>query len=132
MTAPSSAPLPRPSGAAAADGPRVRGVDLDPQTRCAHWHTALDVVALRLACCEHYWACRDCHDALAGHPAVPVPRAGFDTPHVLCGACRAELTVREYRTAMAEDRPACPRCGTGFNPGCSRHDHLYFAPDGAR
>lgn len=125
MTAPPPALPPDPAPGAAPSGPLVRGVDLDPQTRCVHWRTGLDVVALRLACCAPYWACRDCHDALADHPAVPVPREDADAPHVLCGVCRSTLTVRRYHAVLAADRPACPRCGAGFNPGCARHSHLY-------
>ena len=34
--------------------PLLRGVGLDAQTRCAHYATARDVVALRFACCPAY------------------------------------------------------------------------------
>ena len=53
--------------------PLLRGVGLDAQTRCAHYATARDVVALRFACCPAYWSCHRCHAELADHPAVPVP-----------------------------------------------------------
>ena len=106
--------------------PPVLGLDLDPQTRCAHWHGALDVVALKMRCCGTYHACRDCHDALADHPAQVWPRGEFDQPAVLCGVCSAELTVSEY--LVCDDR--CPRCGAGFNPGCRKHRGQYFATEG--
>ena len=102
----------------------MRGLDLDAQTRCAHWRSPLDVVALKLACCGVYYACRDCHDALAGHAAQVWPPDAAAELAVLCGVCGGELTVAEY--LACED--ACPRCGAGFNPGCRRHRHLYFAP----
>lgn len=112
----------------------VRGVAVDAQTRCAHYATPLDVVALRFACCTPYWPCHLCHAELADHAAVPVPRADFGRPRVLCGVCRTELSVHEYRAALAPsaagdgdgDGPACPCCGAGFNPGCAAHSHLYF------
>jgi len=102
--------------------PAVHGVDLDPQTRCAHWRSPLDIVALKLRCCGAYYACRDCHDALAGHPAQVWPRADWDAPAVLCGACGAEMSVRQY--LACDDR--CPTCAAPFNPGCKLHRHLYF------
>jgi uncharacterized CHY-type Zn-finger protein len=102
--------------------PAVLGQDLDPQTRCAHWHSPLDVIAIRMKCCEAYYACRECHDALANHPTTVWPRAEWDRPAVLCGVCGHELSVREYMDCG--DR--CPTCGAAFNPGCRSHYHLYF------
>jgi uncharacterized CHY-type Zn-finger protein len=103
------------------DPPPVFGLDLDPETRCAHWHGPLDIVALKLACCEAYYACRDCHDALAGHAAKVWPR-GARAHVAMCGACGGEMTLAVY--LGCEDR--CPACGAAFNPGCRRHRHLYF------
>ena len=45
----------------------VLGVDLDAQTRCVRYHSAVDIVAIKMRCCGMYWACKDCHEALAGH-----------------------------------------------------------------
>lgn len=102
----------------------VRGVDLDPATRCAHYHDETDVVAIRAACCDAYYACHACHAAVADHTHEVIPTAEFDSAAVLCGACGHRLTVREY--ADCED--ACPACGHEFNPGCKRHWTRYFAP----
>ena len=102
--------------------PDVHGVDLDPQTRCAHWHGALDIVALKLRCCGAYYACRDCHDALADHPARVWPRSEWGASAVLCGACGSQMSVRQY--LACGDR--CPACAAPFNPGCKLHRHLYF------
>ena len=41
---------------------------------------------------------------------------------ILCGACGATLTIRQY---MQGDS-CCPACGAHFNPGCRSHYHLYF------
>ena len=105
--------------------PCVHGLSLDRETRCAHWASPLDIIAIKMACCGAYYACRECHDALAGHAARVWPEEAFDTPAVLCGACGCELTVNEY---LACDN-RCQRCGAGFNPGCAKHKHLYFATD---
>ena len=104
--------------------PLVHGVALDAETRCAHYHSPLDVIAIRMHCCGEYYACADCHDALAGHAHTPWPRDARATRAVLCGACRAELTIDEYLASGNR----CPRCDAAFNPGCARHYHLYFAP----
>ncbi|GGL55658.1 CHY zinc finger protein [Halocalculus aciditolerans] len=103
-------------------GRAVYGVDVDSETRCAHYHADRDVIAIRFACCEKYHPCHACHDAVADHDSETWPRAAFDTEAVLCGACGAELSVREYLDA--DD--ACPDCGHAFNPGCARHAHRYF------
>jgi uncharacterized CHY-type Zn-finger protein len=102
--------------------PVVRGRDLDPQTRCTHYHSPLDVIAIKMRCCGAYWACRECHDELAGHPAQVWPRADFDAPAILCGVCQSELSVTAYQAC--DNR--CPSCGAAFNPGCRNHYHLYF------
>jgi uncharacterized CHY-type Zn-finger protein len=102
----------------------VRGIGVDERTRCAHWHSALDVVAIKMRCCGVYYACKDCHDALAGHAAQVWPRAEQDEKAVLCGACAHEMSVREY----LECDNRCPACGAAFNPGCRKHHHFYFEP----
>jgi uncharacterized CHY-type Zn-finger protein len=103
--------------------PEVRGVDLDAQTRCAHYRTELDVIAIKLKCCGLYYACKDCHAALAGHNIEVWPRSEWDARAILCGACGHELTIREYMNSNL----CCPRCTAAFNPGCKNHYQFYFA-----
>ena len=100
----------------------VYGVDVDPETRCAHYHTERDVVALKFGCCEAYYPCFRCHNAVADHDLEPWPRARFDDPAVLCGVCGTELTVEAYLEADHE----CPHCEAPFNPGCGDHAPRYF------
>ncbi len=102
--------------------PKARGLELDDETRCAHWRSNLDIVALRLPCCGIYYACRDCHDALAGHEAKVWPAEAWDEKVALCGACGEEMNLQDY--LACEDR--CPACAAPFNPGCRKHRHLYF------
>jgi uncharacterized CHY-type Zn-finger protein len=85
-------------------GHPVRGVDMDPETRCAHWASDSDVVAIRAPCCGVYYPCSACHEALADHVLEPIPGAEFDAPGVLCGACGTALTVHEY----LDTDHACP------------------------
>lgn len=100
----------------------VRGVGLDAQTRCAHYHSLLDIVALRMKCCGIYYACKDCHDALAGHPIEVWPQQEWNQRAVLCGTCKSELTIAEYMASSY----TCPFCNAAFNPGCRNHYHFYF------
>ncbi|WP_192496797.1 CHY zinc finger protein [Pseudoclavibacter sp. CFCC 14310] len=104
----------------------VRGVDLDPASRCAHWHTELDIVALRFACCDTYWACTECHAQLADHAALPWP-VDRAQPAVRCGGCGSQFNASAYLTTMETIEPCCPVCGAAFNPRCSRHHDIYFA-----
>jgi uncharacterized CHY-type Zn-finger protein len=104
--------------------PTAHGVSLDPQTRCAHWHSPLDIIAIKMRCCGRYYACRECHDALENHPVKVWPKAEWDQPAILCGACKAELSIRQYMDCGN----ICPSCNAGFNPGCRNHYHLYFEP----
>jgi uncharacterized CHY-type Zn-finger protein len=100
----------------------VRGVDLRPNTACKHWHSLLDIVAIRMKCCGVYYACKDCHDELAGHAIKVWPRAEWNERAILCGVCGNELTIRQYMDC--ENR--CPFCEAQFNPGCRNHYPDYF------
>ncbi|MFP3466353.1 CHY zinc finger protein [Leifsonia sp. SIMBA_070] len=105
------------------DRPRVLGPVVDDETRCIHYRSPLDVVAIRFACCGEYYPCHLCHAETAGHPATQWPRQDRDREAVLCGVCRTELTIAEYLVV-----DACPNCAAPFNPGCRLHTHLYFEP----
>src|ERR1700727_2770538 len=89
----------------------VRGVAVDARSGCAHYRSALDVVAIKFVCCGYYYACFFCHQAEAGHDPQIWPRDRFDEPAVLCGVCAAELTIRQYLEGQAR----CPRCQACFN-----------------
>ncbi|MGA2887179.1 MAG: CHY zinc finger protein [Terracidiphilus sp.] len=103
--------------------PEVRGVDVDEQTRCAHYRTALDIIAIRMKCCGLYYACKDCHQALADHSIEIWPQQQWNQPAVLCGACGYEMTIKEYMASSYR----CPHCHAPFNPGCRKHYQFYFA-----
>ena len=100
----------------------VHGVNLDPQTRCEHYHGPTDIIAIKMKCCGHYYACKDCHEVLAGHSITVWPETEWDQPAVLCGACGATLTILQY---MRND-PHCAACRAQFNPKCRNHHHFYF------
>ncbi|WP_412069477.1 CHY zinc finger protein [Rubrivirga sp. IMCC43871] len=99
----------------------LRGVDVDAETRCAHYDGPTDVIALRFGCCDTFAPCHRCHDETADHPAEVWPRDRFDEPSVLCGACRTTMT---WPTYLASGH-TCPACGAAFNPGCAAHARHY-------
>ena len=103
--------------------PEVRGVELDAQTRCVHYRTELDIIAIRMKCCGLYYACKECHEALAAHAIEVWPQSEWAQRAVLCGACGHEMTIHEYMISGY----SCPSCGALFNPGCRKHYQFYFA-----
>ena len=103
-------------------GIAVQGIDLDPNTRCLHYHGPADVIAIKMRCCQTYYACIECHAALAGHPTEAWPRNEWHEKAALCGVCGGELSVGEY----LDSGNRCPLCEARFNPGCRNHYHLYF------
>ncbi|WP_135852212.1 CHY zinc finger protein [Halorussus salinus] len=102
-------------------GQSIRGVEVGPETRCAHYDSERDVVALRFACCEAYFPCFRCHDAVADHEAERLSVESGEAA-VLCGVCGSGLTPREF----VDGEHRCPDCGAAFNPGCGDHYDLYF------
>jgi len=71
----------------------VVGVAVDDETRCAHYHSDRDVVAIQFPCCETYYPCFRCHERCVDHDAERWPRGRFDEPAVLCGACGETLSA---------------------------------------
>ena len=101
----------------------LRGVSVDHATRCAHYNDSHDIIAIRFACCDVFYPCHACHDAVADHKAQRWDaRTDLDEEAILCGTCRTVLTWRQY---LNSDH-ACPSCGAAFNPGCHTHLHLYM------
>ncbi|RYZ22452.1 MAG: hypothetical protein EOO16_09205 [Chitinophagaceae bacterium] len=102
--------------------PEVKGATVDGQTRCTHYHSPLDIIAIRFRCCDTYYPCIHCHEESAGHEVQRWPESEWDRKAILCGVCRTELTIREYFACDYR----CPQCAAAFNPGCRNHNHLYF------
>ena len=104
-------------------GEEVYGMDIDLQSRCAHYHSDLDIIAIKFKCCERWFPCYECHNEIAGHEPKVWPADARDALAVLCGTCGRQLSIAKY---LACDS-TCPGCGSKFNPGCANHYHLYFA-----
>src|SRR6185369_4690161 len=108
--------------------PDVHGLNLDPQTRCEHYHGPTDIIAIKMNCCRVYYACKDCHVALADHPIEVWPRNHWSRAAVLCGSCGTELTIEQYMMSAYQ----CPNCRALFNPRCQNHHQFYFQIENSR
>ena len=86
--------------------PPVSGIDVDAQSRCKHYNKPVDIIAIKMKCCGTYFACKDCHDALANHTIEVWPRSEWGEKAVLCGACRTELSIAQYLACNNH----CPVC----------------------
>jgi uncharacterized CHY-type Zn-finger protein len=100
----------------------VYGKTVDEQTRCVHYRTHKDVIAIKFFCCGSYYPCFRCHEECSDHPARVWPEDQWQECAILCGVCRTELTIAEYRASTR-----CRSCEAEFNEACSSHAHLYFA-----
>ncbi|WP_414120800.1 CHY zinc finger protein [Corynebacterium nuruki] len=104
--------------------------DLVGGVGCAHWHSPLDVVAIRFHCCGRTYPCLHCHEEAEDHAVTPWPTATVADrvqEAALCRSCGSWLTVGEYLDLYAAgEAPACPHCGAPFNPGCALHSGVYF------
>ena len=101
---------------------RILGKPIDKQTRCSHYHSSSDIIAIKFKCCHQYYPCYSCHDETAGHAAEVWEKEERTTKAVLCGACGHEMTINEYFSSQNQ----CPSCRSDFNPNCGKHYYLYF------
>ena len=95
---------------------------IDQATRCQHYHTGKDIIAIRFYCCNRYFPCHLCHEAYGCGKGEVWPCEKFNEKAILCGSCKTELTINQY---INSDN-TCPNCQASFNSGCSLHYHLYF------
>ena len=87
---------------------------LSEKTRCEHWHSALDILALKAACCNRFYACHSCHSACEEHDWLPWPAdTSLDMMGLLCGACSKTFSLKQYLSGSSK----CPHCDSPFNPG---------------
>ncbi|MFM9905666.1 MAG: CHY zinc finger protein [Pyrinomonadaceae bacterium] len=100
----------------------VQGLEVDPQTRCAHYHSDLDIIAIKFKCCGEWFPCFECHSEIADHESRVWLANEYAELVILCGACGHKLSITEYVGCNSK----CPACKSQFNPGCLKHHYLYF------
>ncbi|QQK75463.1 hypothetical protein HUG15_07635 [Salicibibacter cibarius] len=103
---------------------RVYGKQIDRQTRCIHYSTEKDIIAIKFHCCKKFYPCYQCHQESEAHAISVWPSDQFGERAILCGVCGYEHTIRAY---LETDR--CLKCHSVFNEGCKFHYHLYFEKD---
>jgi len=59
---------------------QVIGIDVDPETRCDHYHSDRDIIAIKFKCCGQWYPCHACHAEVAGHPAEVWPKNSTRPP----------------------------------------------------
>jgi uncharacterized CHY-type Zn-finger protein len=102
--------------------PIVHGTLVDEQTRCTHYHSTLDIIAIKMKCCNKYYACIHCHNEAEKHAIEVWTKQEHNEKAILCGNCNNELTINTYLNC----ENVCPSCSSNFNPKCSNHYHFYF------
>lgn len=100
----------------------IKGKLVDDQTRCIHYHSPLDIIAIKFKCCNVYYPCYYCHKEETNHTPDIWKKNEYNSRAVLCGKCKQELTIEQYLDSNNE----CPFCGCAFNPKCFNHYHFYF------
>ena len=103
-------------------GVEIKGTNVERQTRCAHYKTDFDVIALKFKCYDDWFPCFECHAENTNHAAEVWSKNEFNEKAVLCGVCGLMLEITEYLNC----RSTCPKCESSFNPRCANHYHLYF------
>lgn len=101
--------------------PKVYGPTVDDQTRCKHYHTGKDIIAIKFKCCNKYYPCYRCHEQCENHKITVWGKDEFEELAILCGVCKTEHTINEY---LNTDH--CLYCKSAFNEGCQKHYYLYF------
>lgn len=47
--------------------PKVYGSLIDTETRCRHYFTEEDIIAIKFKCCNKYYPCYKCHNEFEKH-----------------------------------------------------------------
>ncbi|NIK12105.1 CHY zinc finger protein [Alkalibacillus almallahensis] len=95
---------------------------IDDETRCKHYQSEVDRIAIKFKCCNTYFPCYECHQE---HTEHEIERWNKDERHheaIFCGACHSELTIETY----LNNPSVCANCLAPFNRHCRNHHHLYF------
>lgn len=100
---------------------KIHGHIIDDQTRCEHYASEKDIIAIKFKCCNKYYPCYKCHNDLENHPISVWENHEFDELAILCGVCKMEQSISLY-LKMGK----CINCKSVFNDGCKKHHKIYF------
>ncbi len=91
-------------------------------SRCSHYNSELDIVAIKFKCCNQYFGCIHCHNENVDHKTEQWKINEQDEKAILCGNCKTEMSINTYLNCNNK----CPNCKSNFNPKCCNHYHFYF------
>ena len=100
---------------------KIYGNQIDGKSRCVHYGAEVDIVAIKIKCCNKFYACIECHNEMEDHRAEIWKKTEFEEKVILCGNCREEIAITTYQLISE-----CPSCKHSFNKKCINHYHLYF------
>ncbi len=89
---------------------KVYGSFIDKDTRCKHYYSPSDIMAIKFKCCNKYYPCYKCHNEHKSHPIQRWAEDEFDEKAIMC---QYEMSIYDY---MMFER--CPPCGAQFNSRC--------------
>ena len=95
------------------------------KTRCQHYHSERDIIAIKFKCCQKFYACILCHNSCEDHEPITWKLTEFDEEAIFCGNCNSLLSIQRYLDCNS----VCPVCCADFNSRCSNHYHYYFEID---
>jgi len=100
---------------------KIYGHIVDNQTRCKHYYSEEDIVAIKFKCCNKYYPCYKCHEECENHDISVWNKEEFDELAIVCGICGTNHTINQYLNTNN-----CISCRSIFNEGCKNHYHFYF------
>lgn len=100
----------------------IKGKIIDSNTRCVHYNSEFDIIAIKFKCCNIYYPCYKCHEEEADHGIQKWKKHEDASKAVFCGNCHNEITIEQYINSNNK----CPFCKSSFNPTCKEHYHFYF------
>lgn len=100
---------------------QVLGKLVDSETRCEHYASPKDIIAIKFYCCKTYYPCYKCHQECREHAIKQWPKEKFNEQAIFCGVCKSEHTIEAYLNTTK-----CPICSSAFNENCSLHYPMYF------
>ncbi|MEX5942171.1 CHY zinc finger protein [Mammaliicoccus sciuri] len=100
---------------------KIHGLTVDNESRCEHYHTPLDIIAIKFKCCDKFYPCYKCHNECEKHDIKRWDQSEFDEHAILCGVCKETISINDYML-----KEVCPNCDARFNHRYKYHHHLYF------
>jgi uncharacterized CHY-type Zn-finger protein len=100
----------------------IKGNLVDDNSRCVHYHSAEDIIAIQFKCCNQFYACIFCHNENETHLPEVWKKEEHENEAVLCGNCKTTMSIKDYLNC----ENSCIVCNSLFNPKCVNHHHFYF------